>query len=84
MDTDTSDKSVPFQVMTHRIIHNADAKFGGACVIVPPGTGKPVELLVLDASEDEGQFWATILTRIQMAMDDKNRQTQQARVFGVR
>jgi len=70
--------------MAERITHNADAKFGGACVLVPPGTGKPVELLVLDAAEDEGQFWATILTRIQMAMDEKNRLTQQARTFGVR
>jgi hypothetical protein len=73
-----------FAAMAQRIDHNAQDVFGGACVIVPPGEGKPIELLMLDAQGDAGQFWATILTRIQMAMDDKNRQTQQARVFGVR
>jgi hypothetical protein len=78
------DNSLPFQVMTQRIIHNADAKFGGACVLVPPGGGKALELLMLDAAEDEGQFWATILTRIQTAIHDSDQKKLQARGFGAR
>jgi hypothetical protein len=78
------DNSLPFQVMTQRIIHNADAKFGGACVLVPPGGGKALELLMLDAAEDEGQFWGTILTRIQNAIQDADQRKLQNRGFGAR
>lgn len=74
----------PFSNMAARIIHNEGAKFGGACVIVPPGGGKPVELLVLDAAEDEGQFWATILTRIQVAINENDEKKKAARVYGMR
>jgi hypothetical protein len=77
-------ESDPFNTMSLRIAHNADAKFGGACVVVPPGGGKPVELLVLDASEDEGQFWATILTRIQTAIAEIDQKKLQSRTFGAR
>ena len=73
---------VPFQEMSLRIQHNKDAKFGGACVLVPPGGGKALELLMLDAAEDEGQFWATILTRIQTAIHDADQKKLQARRFG--
>ncbi len=74
----------PFTKMAERIVHNEDAKFGGACVLVPPGGGKAVELLVLDAAEDEGQFWATIMTRIQMAITENDARKQQGRTFGMR
>ena len=81
MPTDTSDA---FTKMAERIQHNADAHFGGACVLVPPGGGKALELLMLDAAEDEGQFWATILTRIQTAIHDSDQKKQVSRTFGVR
>jgi hypothetical protein len=74
----------PFTKMAERITHNADATFGGAVVIVPPGDGKPVELLMLDAQGDEGQFWATILTRIQVAINENDQKKQVNRTFGVR
>ena len=70
--------------MAERIKHNADSTFGGAVVIVPPGdNAKPIELLMLDAQGDEGQFWATILTRIQMAQAERDRLNTQARTFGM-
>lgn len=75
---------IPFTTMAERIKHNADAKFGGAVVLVPPNGVAPVELLLLDAHADEGQFWATILTRIQMAMQANEQRQQQNRAFGVR
>lgn len=80
----SEDPSLSFQVMAQRIIHNADAKFGGACVIVPPAGGKPVELLMLDAAEDEGQFWATILTRIQTAIVEIDQKKKAGMGYGMR
>jgi hypothetical protein len=74
----------PFTKMAERIQHNEDATFGGACVLVPPGGGKALELLMLDTAEDEGQFWATILTRIQVAINENDQRKLQARNFGVR
>jgi len=79
-----SKEADPFNAMSLRIAHNADAKFGGACVLVPPSGGKPVELLVLDAAEDEGQFWATILTRIQVAINENDERKRAAQGFGRR
>ena len=81
MPTATSE---PFTKMAERIQHNEDAHFGGACVLVPPGGGKALELLMLDAAEDEGQFWATILTRIQVAITENDVRKQQGRTFGMR
>jgi hypothetical protein len=43
-----------------------------------------LELLMLDAAEDEGQFWATILTRIQVAITENDVRKQQGRTFGMR
>jgi len=70
--------------MDQRIQRSINDPFGGACVIVPPGGGKPVELLMLDTAEDEGQFWATIMTRIQMAINENDQKKQVNRTFGVR
>lgn len=76
-DVDLTANALPFTRMAERIAHNADATFGGAVVIIPPGTqGEPIELLMLDKQGDPAQFWSTILTRIQVVMDglrDKER-----------
>ena len=71
-----------FTRMADRIKHNADATFGGACVIVPPGDGKPIELLLLDATGDEAQFYATIMTRLQMAVSEIEARKRQGLAFG--
>ncbi len=85
-----SETSEPFRRMADRIDHNAplspeqpNALFGGAAVIIPPvGGGKPVELLMLDASSDPAQFWATVMTRIKLVVDEIEHQTRQG--FGVK
>ena len=74
----------PFTKMAERIEHNEDAKFGGACVLVPPGGGKALELLMLDTAEDEGQFWGTILTRIQNAIQENDQKKLANQAFGRR
>ena len=75
----------PFTQMAERIAHNADAKFGGACVIVPPGDGKLVELLMFaEGTGTEAQFWTTIISLAQSAISEIDQKRQAARGFGVR
>jgi hypothetical protein len=81
MATDTSE---PFTKMAERVKHNADSTFGGAVVMVPPGDSKPIELLMLDAGADEGQFWATVLTRIQTAMAETDAKKRLGSSYGLR
>jgi hypothetical protein len=71
--------------MADRIDHNApmapdtpNVLFGGAAVIIPPNNGgKPVELLILDASSDPAQFWATVMTRIKLVVDEIETKSRQ-------
>ena len=74
----------PFTKMAERITHNEGATFGGACVIVPPGETTPIEMYVLDSAQDPGQFWATILTRIQTAIHDSDQKKLANQGFGRR
>jgi hypothetical protein len=67
-----------FRVMAARIDRNP-AEFGGACVIVPPGGGDPIEFLVVDPKGDLAHFYSSIQTKIQVALEelkDKSRQLQ--------
>lgn len=73
----------PFTKMAQRIEHNSDAKFGGAVVIVPP-VGEQIELLMLDEAADAAQFWGTLKTRIQFALDKLEEQQRTAQGFGRR
>ena len=70
-------KNHPFEVMAERISRTTDMPCGGAAVIVPPeGAGEPIEILVLDASADPAQFWANLVSRIQIQvqkLDDVRR-----------
>lgn len=60
-----------FEAMAARIRHNADAKFGGACVIIPPeGGGEPIEVLLLDSSGNIAQFWSAVVSRSQSTMEE--------------
>ena len=74
----------PFTKMAERISHNADAKFGGACVFIPPNGGKTIEILVLDTSENEAQFWDSIINRVRDALAETTRLQQQGPAFGRR
>jgi hypothetical protein len=64
-----------FRTMAERIDRNP-SEFGGACVIVPPGGGDPIEFLLVDPNSDLAQFYATIQSKLQMqleALKDKQR-----------
>lgn len=66
-----------FHQMGQRITHNADAAhFGGAAVIIPPGGGEPIEVLILDSQGDVAQFWGTIKGRIAMVLQNLDDQAK--------
>lgn len=70
-----------FRTMAERIDRNP-SEFGGACVIVPPGGGDPIEFLVVDPKGDLAQFFSTIQTKLAMQLEglkDKQRSLQQWR-----
>jgi len=74
-----------FRKMAERIDHNADAGFGGACVIIPPGgQGDPIEVLLLDNAADPATFYSTVSTRLQLALDKIGDQKAQQAAFGRR
>ena len=74
-----------FRKMAERIDHNNDAGFGGACVFIPPqGMGDPIEVLILDNAGDPAQFYSTVATRLQIALDKLQGQNQAAQAFGRR
>jgi hypothetical protein len=79
-----SSYSEPFTKMATAIDHNADAPFAGAAVIIPPGQSQPIELFQMGSTTDEGQFWATILTSIQLRMKQIEDQQKVGRTFGMR
>ena len=76
--------SEPFTKMAERIALNEGATFGGACVIVPPGETTPIEMYVLDSAQDPGQFWATLKTRIEMAVLEIDEKKRMAMGYGRR
>lgn len=58
-----------FRQMADRIDHNDPASFGGAVVICPPGRdGVPINVLVLDPTQNEAHFWLTLQTKVQAAI----------------
>jgi phosphopantothenoylcysteine synthetase/decarboxylase len=77
--------SEPFTKMAVTLDHNELEPFSGAAVIVPPGhTTSPIEVVQFGSNADEGQFWATVLTAIQMRMKKIEEQQASQRGFGIR
>lgn len=73
-----SDVSDRYRLMADRLDHNADAQFGGSCVIIPPpGGGEPIEFILLDLKSDPAQFWSTVQTKITMALAELGAKQQQ-------
>jgi hypothetical protein len=70
-----------FRAMADRIERNP-AEFGGACVIVPPGSVDPIEFLVVDPKGDLAQFYSTIQTKLQLQLEELK--DQQRRLQGFR
>ena len=60
--------SAQFADMSRKISDNQTNGFCGAVVAFPPA-GDPVELLML-ANGDEALFWSTLLTQVQMKVND--------------
>ena len=81
-ETTQPDFSAAFDKMAERIRHNKDATFGGACVIIPPTGGASIEVLMLDSASDLAQFYSTIATRLQIALDQLKDQEATRRAFG--
>ena len=74
-----------FRKMADRIELNKESGFGGACVISPPqGAGDPIEILMLDNSADLAQFFSTVATRVQRAVDEASNNSALASGFGRR
>jgi len=66
-----------FTSMAERIARNPQ-EFGGACVIVPPGGGDPIEFMLIDTKGDVAQFYATVMTKVQVVLEGlKERQRAQ-------
>jgi hypothetical protein len=69
-----SELSAPFTDMASRLELNAGQGFGGAFVIVPPGTGdeepKPHVLLMLNNADNPAMFWAALQTTAQIALQE--------------
>jgi hypothetical protein len=69
--------------MADRLDHNADAKFGGAFVIIPP-TGDAQDMLILDNSGNPAIFWGTLQTRVQLALQEIAESERQSGAFPAR
>lgn len=77
--------SEAFRRMADRIDHNKESGFGGACVFVPPaGAGTPIEVLILDSQADIAQFYTTVATRLEIALNQIKEQNVQSQAFGRR
>src|SRR5204862_6879751 len=61
-----------FRAMADQIERNADSKFGGAYVIIPPGdyAMQPMSVLVLDTKEDPAGFFNLLDWRTKMVLTD--------------
>lgn len=57
-----------FRTMADKIERNAADTFGGAVVIVPPGGGDPVHLLILDSQQDLAMFWGNLKAKCDIAL----------------
>jgi hypothetical protein len=69
--------------MADRLDHNADAKFGGAFVIIPP-TGDAQDMLILDNSGNPAIFWATLRSRVDIALQELQDAERQVSAFPAR
>jgi hypothetical protein len=71
-----------FAAMALRISHNADQPFGGAVVVVPPGGGEAIEILMLDGHADPAIFWGNLKTKIDFVLMELDKQRRNVSTFG--
>jgi hypothetical protein len=79
-----NDQAKSFTAMAERIEQNATQPFGGAVVIVPPGTGQAIEMLMLDPNSDLAMFWSTIRTKIDILLASAEAEKRRQAGFGGR
>lgn len=79
-----ADPQDAFKSMADKIIANTGSKFGGAFVVVPPGGGTPLSVLILDESENPSQLWALLQTKCQISLNELEEKARQNQGFGVR
>jgi ADP-ribose pyrophosphatase YjhB (NUDIX family) len=56
--------------MASRIDLNALEDFSGAVVIVPPGDGEAVEILLLKNAQNPAMFWSLVKTQAEIAIQE--------------
>ena len=80
------EQAKPFHAMAARIEHNANTRFGGAFVIVPPAEGgAALEVLVLDESQNAAQFWMVLNAKCKQALDEiAAKEAQNSSIYGRR
>ena len=61
------DPSDHFVRMAERITRNWSDDFGGAMLVVPPGGGDPIEILLIDPTKDLARFWAAVQGAVTVA-----------------
>lgn len=71
-----------FRHMADQIERNADQKFGGAYVILPPGDVEPISVLVLDAASDPAAFFNLLDWRVKNKLAEIDEQQRRAQGFG--
>lgn len=80
MTTDTSDHAAKFREIADKIDRNAKAfgesDFGGAYVIVAPD-GQVFDLLMLADAVAPAMFWASLQTRVKIALDTLDQEERQ-------
>ena len=57
-----------FRAMAERIDKNDQMEFGGAALIVPPGGGEPIAVLLIDPKQDIASFWGAVQAKVAIAV----------------
>ena len=54
--------------MAERIVRNEPKEFGGAALIVPPGGGEAIAILLIDPKQDAASFWGAVQAKVAIAV----------------
>jgi len=75
-------QSEPFTAMAERIERNPE--FGGAVVIVPPGSEEAMQWLIVDDKSDVLRFWVKLKTDIDAVIQRLDERARMQSSFGGR
>jgi hypothetical protein len=57
-----------FRAMAERIERQAEGDFAGAMLLVPPGEGEPLQVLLADPEQKPEHFWNIAKVRVDIAL----------------